>query len=336
MNCTDVRQNLSAYIDDMLDRQIRDMVDEHLTTCKACSHELNLMRTLVKELGDMGDIKAPEDFLETLHERLETVSLWTRIKEMLFVPAQLKIPLEFATLGIIGVLTFALYSIYSPQDEVASLVQDRAVESTADRAVIRERESEPSALSPATDEDEAFRYVQAAQQPIELALMLPQKAETEGSRPAGNKERPPLTAAAGPAERRKDVGLDGYKARSAGKALPGVKTDEAEDKPSMDATGRAAKKQATIPAEESPPLRDSFEIVVKLHELIGLSAGRILSEELDREDRIILAEVPAGQYGDFIEKITDIARFKETPPAISADRKAPVLIRIRLVIAGSK
>ncbi len=332
MNCTDVRQNLSAYIDGMLDRQIKDMVDEHLSTCKACSQELNSMRSLVKELGDMGDIKAPEDFLETLHERLETVSLWTRIKEMFFVPAQIRIPLEFATLSIIGVLTFALYSIYSPQDEVASLVQDRSVESAVDRAYIREMESEPSALSPATDEDEAIRYVQAAkQQPIELALMLPQKAETEGSGPAGDKKQTPLTAAAGPAERRKDVGLDGYKAREAGKALPGVKADEALEKPAMDATGRAAKKQATIPPEESPPLRDSFEIVGKLHELIGLSAGRILSEELDRKDRIILAEVPAGQYGDFIEKIPDIARFKETPPAIPADRKAPVLIRIRLV-----
>ena len=337
MNCTDVRQNLSAYLDDMLDRQIKDMMDAHLSTCKACRQELASMRALVEELGDMGEIKAPEDFLETLHERFDTESFWSRLKDFLFVPGQIKIPLEFATLSIVGVLTFALYSIYSPQDQVASLVQDRAVESATGRADIRERESEPSAISAGTDNDGAFRYVQAAkQQPVELALMLPQKAGRGESGLAGDKEPTPLTAAAVPAERLKDSGPGGYKVRATGKALPGVKADEAEEKPAADSTVTTAKKQVAVPAKESQPLYESVEIIQKLHELIGLSGGRILSEELDREDRIILAEVPAGQYQGFVDKIPDIARFKETPPVIPDEQKTPVLIRIRFVIAGSK
>lgn len=337
MNCTDVRENLSAYIDEMLDKQIRDMMASHLETCKACRQELASMRTLVEELGDMSDIKAPEDFLDTLHERLETESFWTRIKEMLFVPAQIKIPLEFATISIVGVLIFSLYSVYSPQDHLASLPQDLAMKSTAGRAVVHETESVSPAQRPLQENarDETFEYVPAAKQaPIELALVLPQKVGIGDLGLAEDKEEIPVRAAAVPASRQKDSGQTGYKASATDMALQKSDADKDKETRAADTTGPAAKKQADVSTQESPPLYEFQGVVHKLHELIGLSGGRILSEEHDREDqqeRVILAEVPAGQYGNFIEKITDIARFKETPPAIPDDREAPVLVRIRLV-----
>ena len=323
MNCTDVRENLSAYIDDMLDRQMRDLMDTHLSGCKECRQELAAMRALVEELRNTGEMKAPQDFLETLHERLETESFWSRLREFLFVPAQIKIPLEFATISVIGVLIFSLYSIYSPQENLRILSQDSAMKSS----VVLEKASQPSSPSISADEDEASEYVQATkQQPIELALILPHKADIGGQGLAEEKEEIPPSAAAMPAQRQKDSeGID-YKAHAAGKAVPDVKAGSSIEKP-------AAQIQAT-PKEEKTSEHDLPEIVQKLHELIGLSGGRILSEEPDREGRekrIIFAEIPAVQYKNFIDKVLNLAQVQEPLPEIPGDQEAPVLIRIRLV-----
>ena len=323
MNCTDVRENLSAYIDDMLDSKMRDLMDAHLSMCKACREELASMRALVEELGDMGEMKAPQDFLETLHERLETESFWSRLREFLFVPAQVKIPLEFVTISVIGVVIFSLYSIYSPQENLRILPQDSAMKS----GVVLEKESEPSSPAISADEDEAFEYVQAVkQQPIELALILPNKADIGSQGLAEEKEEIPLSASAGPVQLQKDSASARYKASAADKALPDEKDGSSIDKP-------AAQIQAT-PQEEKTSVYDSPEIVQKLHELIGLSGGRILSEEPDREGRekrIIFAEIPAVQYKNFIDKVLNLAQVQEPLPEIPGDQEAPVLIRIRLV-----
>lgn len=323
MNCTDVRENLSAYIDDMLDRQMRDLIDAHLSMCKDCRQELAAMRALVEELRNTGEMKAPQDFLETLHERLETESFWSRLREFLFVPAQIKIPLEFATISVIGVLIFSLYSIYSPQENLRILSQDSAMKSS----VVLEKASQPSSPSISADEDEASEYVQATkQQPIELALILPHKADIGGQGLAEEKEEIPPSAAAMPAQRQKDSeGID-YKAHAAGKAVPDVKAGSSIEKP-------AAQIQAT-PKEEKTSEHDLPEIVQKLHELIGLSGGRILSEEPDREgreQRIIFTEIPTVQYKNFIDKVQNLAQVQEPLPEIPGDQEALVLIKIKLV-----
>ena len=78
------------------------------------------------------------------------------------------------------------------------------------------------------------------------------------------------------------------------------------------------------------------DFIHRIQDLIGLSGGRILSQQIDPEnkkDLIILAELPAGQYSGFIDKAGDIGKLKEKPQPVESDQESSVLIRIRVIPA---
>lgn len=326
MNCTDVRENLSAYIDGRLDRQLKDMMDSHLSTCRGCREEFQSMKALAQELGKTGEIKAPEDFLDDFHERLRKESFWTRIREVLFVPAPIKIPLEFATISIAAVLIFSVYSVYSPRDEVPVLRPNIAMQQgTADEVIIRESESQELPQKAKNDHE----YVQAAkQQPMELTLIVPHQARPAGGGTPGQKEQVSAGKTA-PAARPGSALPAGSKAFTAGRK------DNDAGEMTVEHTAGSPEEKKEKAVQQDTVSYGYPEITQKLHELIGLSGGRILSEEIDpkedRKDRNILAEIPAGQYQGFVKSVVNLARVKEKLPEISHGRKSPVLIRIRLV-----
>lgn len=319
MNCAEVRENLSTYIDEMLDKQIKDMVDQHLVTCRACREELSSMRRVVEELKNVGQMHAPVDFLETFHERLHQTSFWTKIKELLFVPAQIKIPLELATVCVVAVLVFSLYSVYLPHNQLDSTLEDFKMESTQDKGAVVEMESEPLVQSSQAEPVQDTEYVEAAKQkPIEIAVILMPKTGVVENRLAEEKKDMPAASVTGSAKQKEISALPRYKSSAPVKVLQ--------------------KDQADATADEDKPedayLKRHQEIVSKIQEVVGLSGGRILSEEIDREnmkDRIILAEIPVLAYQDFVDKVTSLAHLKEPLPTMPTNQATPVLIRIRLV-----
>jgi hypothetical protein len=326
MNCAEVRENLSGYIDEMLDKQIRDMVDQHLSACKACREELESIRRVVEELKNVGKLQAPVDFLETFHERLHETSFWTRIKELLFVPAQIKIPLELATVCIVAVLIFSLYSVYSPQNHRDSTLQDFKLESTRDKGVILEMKSEPLVQTPQTEAAQDTEYVEAAkQEPIELALILVPEAGIMERSPAEEKKDAPVMAVTGPAKQKEHPASVRYKTSAPGMALQEGQADETVDR---------AQEDTDADTLNEAYLKRHQEFVRKVHELVGLSGGRILSEEIDQEnkkDQIILAEIPVLGYQGFVDKVTDLAQIQEPLPSMPVNQEIPLLIRIRLI-----
>ena len=86
MTCSEIKLLLSEYIDDTLSAEDRLMVDKHLKDCKTCQVEYVSLKNMLGELNEIPRIKAPNDFLENLHTRMESkVTLNTIIKK-LFVP----------------------------------------------------------------------------------------------------------------------------------------------------------------------------------------------------------------------------------------------------------
>ena len=74
MDCAAIIERLSEYIDGTLDVQTRTAVEKHIAVCENCKQELASLRSVVEELGALDLVKPPADFLEKIHERLETRS----------------------------------------------------------------------------------------------------------------------------------------------------------------------------------------------------------------------------------------------------------------------
>lgn len=74
MNCEQVQELLSPYIDDVLETDAVHAVDRHLETCGECSKEYQELVSMISMLKAMGDEDLPEGFNERLMGRIKAVN----------------------------------------------------------------------------------------------------------------------------------------------------------------------------------------------------------------------------------------------------------------------
>jgi len=70
IDCYQVRQELSDYLEGDLTPQLRRRIEEHLQTCNHCRAVYDGMRNIMYLLGDEEVIELPEGFSQRLHKRL--------------------------------------------------------------------------------------------------------------------------------------------------------------------------------------------------------------------------------------------------------------------------
>ncbi len=70
MNCNDVRDNLSDYIEGELTGDLRGEVEQHLTICQECKETEQRIRFLREGLRKLPRVQTSPDFEYRLHQRL--------------------------------------------------------------------------------------------------------------------------------------------------------------------------------------------------------------------------------------------------------------------------
>lgn len=319
MDCGEIKERLSAYVDDVLDAESKAVVEEHLSTCKDCQQELVSLKALVRELGSLEAVEPPKDFLDQIHERIEARSWFPKILRTLFVPMRVKIPLEFAGAVAVAILVFSVLHTQKDQLRLAQapvgLKQERAGERIAKKESLekvpvrlkqekaREKGTADTFGRVAKDEAHkpqlAYKAATAEQPPaereaIELALVMKKEIRPESLAPGAAME-------AAPAPKKK---------MSRSLALP----------------------QAAPPAK---PERDEEvdESLPRLKRLIELVGGEVISVEYNEETNMlesIRAEIPAKQIDTFYNKLKAMGELQVPPEAVAgkAHEVLPVLIRL--------
>ena len=75
MNCIDVRDNISLYIDDELNEEEKKLMEEHLKKCAECSKELEEYKKIIQMLNELPDEEPPVGYCKRLHEKLLNTKL---------------------------------------------------------------------------------------------------------------------------------------------------------------------------------------------------------------------------------------------------------------------
>lgn len=73
-NCNDISGKLSSYLDNQLHENDRKMVVKHLENCSSCKAELEALKNIIEYTGEIEEIGLPEEYNNTLHEKLESVN----------------------------------------------------------------------------------------------------------------------------------------------------------------------------------------------------------------------------------------------------------------------
>ncbi|MBU1161851.1 MAG: zf-HC2 domain-containing protein, partial [Proteobacteria bacterium] len=111
MDCAGIQELLSEYIDGTLDAKAVQVVEKHFLACENCKETLVSLSAMVEELNALEPVKAPADFLEKIHQRMEQRSDLNRLFRKLFVPFKIKIPLQLAAAATASILVVMVLSL---------------------------------------------------------------------------------------------------------------------------------------------------------------------------------------------------------------------------------
>lgn len=114
MNCQEIRSLLSRYLEDELDPDVKNLVEQHLGSCRDCARELDVLRKMISSLGKLEKVEPPFDFLESIHERLERPSKARLILRRMFYPPHIKLPIEAVVVAATILLVVRIVSFISP------------------------------------------------------------------------------------------------------------------------------------------------------------------------------------------------------------------------------
>ena len=325
MECAKIKDLLSEYIDGTLDAKTEALIDKHLLTCRKCKEELTSLKTLIRELGSVEAFKAPDDFLEKLHERLEHRVSFRKIMRTLFVPGKIKIPLEFATATAMAVLIFSILYIQQPEKMITDVPESsthvKIMEKTSVDTVGLSGKGTAYKSKPVLEKAKAQQPAKKIEI-IELTLLLEKEGLEKAYTPNGALE-------AESAHRR-----DAERPRIARLAAPKAETKTKMLRREKQVTGFTKEERPELEEETLSSFSSLNDIFIKVKELIMLAEGRTLSVEHEMHTerlQAIRAEIPAKNYKSFYEKLNRLATLQCSPPTISENGQGTIKIRIRFI-----
>jgi len=338
MECARVKELLSEYIDGSLDAQVGAAVKNHVSICKVCKEELASLSAMVEELASLEPVKAPADFLEKIHERLEPRFRLSRIIRKLFVPFHIKIPLELAAAATMAILVIAVLNIQQTE-KIAQIPKVATYEKAAEEPAV-------GRLKPVFKKEtkRPAQVLEAAPEKLSDSkhIMMARKSMVKPVKPAPESEfAPPL-----PVLDKVKVKQDFWESEPIELVLL-LKTgfiDRAyEAGVAMDAD--SSLERDVIADEKGKTFKSSFErkvtagqiapaanLLHRVKNLIGFVDGKVLTVEYDKQTerlKSIHAEIPAKQYETFCEKLTRLVALQNPPPALSDKDRETIRVRIR-------
>ncbi len=113
MNCSEIQNHLSAFLDGEIDAGAAQRIQDHLAECEACRQALADLRVVIREVRALEPAPAPDDFLEQLHLRLDSSPAPATWIKKLFRPLHVKLPLQLVTAMLVG--GFIYYVVQTQQ-----------------------------------------------------------------------------------------------------------------------------------------------------------------------------------------------------------------------------
>jgi hypothetical protein len=339
MQCFKAKKLLSSYLEGQLDKHSSMQLEKHLAGCDACRRQVEDLALLIGELKGLAPVKAPPDFLDQIHARLQPRLRRHHFAKKLFHPLRIKIPLELASAAALALLIVAVIGIQKEEKPVSQKPQ-----------VVVSR----SALEQKIDSNGLSR-------PLEKAGPMPAAKQRDIHKTETESKSIVLTVIvkSGRSDRLDDTMVlqDAASEPSHGKAASLEETEEgsltrfsrqkpAFQKPAEDRIKKRAPAKspgaAATSDQDKRGVRDKHRsdtdgIVSRVQALVQSLAGNIRSERETGQTQVlrqVTVDIPAGRYSEFIDELGRIAPFQTPPPppAITLNQD-PIRIQIRFIVS---
>ncbi|MGD2268859.1 MAG: zf-HC2 domain-containing protein [Desulfobacterales bacterium] len=335
MKCFRAKKLLSSYLQGQLDKHSSMQLEKHLAACDACRRQMDDLTMLVGELKAMAPVKAPPDFLDQIHARLQPRLRRHHIAKTLFYPLRLKIPMELASAAALALLIVAVIGIQKEEKPISQkpqvVVSRSALEQKIDSNGLS-RPLEKAGPMPAAKQRDIHK-TETASKSIVLTVIV------KSGRPDRLDDMMVLQDAASEPSHGKAAGLEETEEGSL-TPFPTQKPDS--QKPAEDRIKKRAPAKSHGAAADSDQVKrgvreqhqsDPDGIVSRVQALVQSLAGNIRSERKTGQTQVlrqITVDLPAGRYSEFIDELGRIAPFQTPPPPITLDQDS-IRIQIRVI-----
>ncbi|MCL4476047.1 MAG: anti-sigma factor [Nitrospirae bacterium] len=108
MDCKDIREKFSAYIDDVLSTQEKMVIDEHLKSCPECAEALADLKKTVEHVKGIETVEPPVWMKQKIMAKVRAEAQPRKgLFQRLFYPLHIKLPV-----GAIATIAIALTTLY--------------------------------------------------------------------------------------------------------------------------------------------------------------------------------------------------------------------------------
>ena len=183
MNCQEVKELFSDYLDGRLAPSEVLQLEEHAKGCSACGRDLAQLRATISLMSSLGEIETSPDFLAQVNRKIDSGRNPSRFWGWFVEPMRIKLPLEAAALLLVSTLAFYLYHRSPELSEKSLALPEAKVEPVQEQQ--REKGAEPSSEAPAVKpfSDAEVSAKLETQPPKSEAAVVPSKVDRLAATP---------------------------------------------------------------------------------------------------------------------------------------------------------
>ncbi len=108
MNCEEIQNRLSEYLDKSLDAISAKSVELHLSSCPLCRAEAAALADCIRQVATLPAVEPPPGFARRVMARARAIETRPTVWQRLFFPLKMKIPLHAGAVVVVAALAILL------------------------------------------------------------------------------------------------------------------------------------------------------------------------------------------------------------------------------------
>ena len=292
MECNDVQEKLSAYVEGIISHDEKMLIDEHLTLCQKCCESLADLKKTVEYINNLEDIEPPAWLTQKIMTRVKTeVHQKKGIFQKLFYPLHIKLPIEAVAVIVIAVTALYIFKTIQPVVRLANAPSE-----------------EVTTQSPLQEKDSFQKDLKSNEN------VIPPSPPLEKGGKGGFEAEEPM-----PSKKPETMG----KFKEAPKApTPVVKQDEirpsagavAKDESKTEVLSRAPKALSEIKGKIislTINVKDIETAGKEIEKAFSQLGGKVIKTESFENKEVMTAELNSNNLKELFEKLKRIGEIKE-------------------------
>jgi hypothetical protein len=332
MECKDIQDELSPYLEGLMPPEERETVAAHLSACEKCSMALTELRKATTLLKGLEEVEPPpwltQKIMATVREEGQKKAGLLRA---LFYPLHIKVPVQVLGVILIGVVAFQIYRVTEPEMKPMQAPVPPVVSSTEQKKVLKEEAQgvspKPNEVSPAPAKQPIAQGMKGAEKdqkaPERYAVHDGEKRvstdETRASTPKIGEGIPATPEA---------ITEDKAKAPLAGKVM------EPEVSPSYPAAGLAKEPRLRAGLQSMPVIVIAGDSVSSAQTAVEDILKQLGAKEIERITEgtalVMTLELPSEKIKELTDRLTSVGDVKTTP-SLPDLREGAIRLRLEII-----